>query len=406
MLRSYKYRIYPSDEQKQHFVQSMGCARYIYNKGLELKNKHYAETGKNFTYFDMTSPTGMLIKEKQEHDWLTLPNAQCLQMSLRHLDNAYQRFFKKISGFPKFKSKHDHQAVSYPQNISIDFKRSKVKIPKAGDVFCVFDRQFEGKIKTCTVSRTPTGKFFVSILVDNDLPLPFKQPVDPNKSIGIDLGLTHFAILSNGEKVANPRFLNNLLDRLKVLQYRASRKVKGSNNRRKANLKVAKLYEKITNQRTDFLQQLSTKLIRENQTIILEDLNIAGMLKNHKLARSISDVSWNKFVSMLQYKSEWYGNNLIKIGRFEPSSKLCSSCGYKNDNLSLSIREWHCPQCHSYHDRDINAAINIKKFGLIGVHARLEQPEEPSEMSASILDCESKGKQNRRRRKPTAVVVG
>lgn len=405
MLRAYKYRIYPNKEQEKHFVQAMGCARYIYNKGLELKLEHFAKTGKTLSYFDMNSPTGMLIKEKRENDWLCLPNAQSLQMALRQLDNAFQRFFKKKSKFPVFKSKRDNQSLSYPQQVWVDFKASKIKIPKAGKIRCVFDREFIGKIKTCTVSKTPTGKFFISILVDNDLPLPKKPDIKPEQSVGIDLGLKDFAILSNGEKISNPKFLRNKLDRLAVLQRRASRKKKGSNNQRKANKKVAKLYETITNKRTDFLQKLSTEIIRENQTIFLEDLNVAGMLRNHKLAGAISDVSWSKFVEMLEYKAEWYGNNVVKIGRFEPSSKLCSACGYKNNDLTLKTREWCCPQCETYHDRDINAAINIKNFGLISVHAGSERPVELAEELTNTIDCESNSKSVRRRKKQSSAIL-
>jgi putative transposase len=401
MIRAYKYRIYPNKEQEKHFVQAMGCVRYIYNKGLEAKLEHYAKTGKTLSFFDMAGPTGMLIKEKREHEWLNEPYSQSLQMALRNLDNAFQRFFKKKSRFPKFKSKHDsNQSMSYTQGVKVSFQSGKVKIPKAGEMRCVFDREFIGKIKTCTVTRNPTGKFFISILVENDLPLPKKPNIDPDRSVGIDLGLKDFAILSSGDKIENPKFLRNKLDRLKILQRRANKKNKGSNNQRKANRKVAKLHETIANQRKDFLQKLSTEIIRDNQTIFLEDLNIAGMLRNHCLALGIADVSWSEFVRMLEYKAEWYGNNVVKIGRFEPSSKLCSACGYKNNDLTLKAREWCCPQCETLHDRDINAAINIKNFGLISVHAGSERPVELAETLASIpTDCESVGMLGQRRKK-------
>jgi putative transposase len=404
MIRTYKYRIYPNKEQEKHFVQAMGCVRYIYNKGFEAKIEHYAKTGKTLSYFDMAGPTGMLIKEKREHEWLNEPYSQSLQMALRNLDNAFQRFFKKKSGFPKFKNKHDgNQSLSYTQWVKVSFQSGKVKIPKAGEMRCVFDREFVGKIKTCTVSKTPTGKFFISILVENDLPLPKKPDINPDRSVGIDLGLKDFAILSNGDKVANPKFLRKKLDRLKILQRRSSKKKKGSNNQRKANRKVAKLHETISNQRTDFLQKLSTKIISENQTIFLEDLNIAGMLRNHKLADAINDVSWYSFVRMLEYKAEWYGNNVVKIGRFEPSSKLCSACGYKNNDLTLKTREWCCPNCNTFHDRDINAAINIKNFGLIVAHARSERPEELVEtLTSTTSDCESSSKLGRRSKKQSS----
>jgi putative transposase len=388
MLKAYKYRLYPNQEQRLHFAQSMGCVRYIYNKALETKNKHYEKTGKKLSYFDLANV--LLKKEKEEHEWLTFSNAQSLQMALRNLDNAFQRFFKKTSGFPTFKKKSGHQSVQYPQNVSVDFKKNRIKIPKAGEVFCRFDRTFEGKIKTCTISRTPTDKFFVSILVDDGKELPLKPLIETEGSIGIDLGIKTFATFSDGQKIDNPKFLDKLLARLKVLQHRASKKVKGSNNRRKANLKVAKLFERISNQRNDFLHKISTKLIRENQTIILEDLNVKGMLQNHSLAKSISDVSWSKFVEYLTYKCEWYGKNLIQIGRFDPSSKMCSCCGKINNELTLKDRSWICSACQTEHDRDINAAINIKKFGLIKAASGSGRPVELAEVPVKKKDRRSK----------------
>jgi putative transposase len=392
MLKAYKYRLYPSKEQEQYLVQSMGCARYIFNKALDLKSSTYRQSKKSLS-IPLLMKT-LLLQEKQDHEWLRLPAAQSLQASLWNLDDAYQNFFKKRAGFPQFKSKHDHQSLTYPQNVEVDFKRSKIKLPKIGEIFCRFDREFNGKVKTCTVSREPSGKFFISVLVDNKEPLPPKPPINIDQSVGIDLGLTHFAILSDGSKIDNPRFLKTLLKRLKVLQRRASRKVKGSHNKRKAHLKAALLHERIKNQRANFLHQVSSKIIGENQTIFLEDLNVAGMLKNRKLAFSISDVSWSKFVSFLQYKAEWYGKNVVQIGRFEPSSKSCSVCGVCNDELSdlkdLKIREWHCVSCNAHHDRDINAAINIKKFGLAKVHSGSERPAEPAEMPTSTSITRSK----------------
>lgn len=389
MIKAYTYRIYPNQSQTQHLVQAMGCVRYIFNKGLETKVKQYEETGKSDSCFDLM--TGMLLEEKEKNEWLQLPTAQCLQMALRNLDNAFTNFFKKRAKFPNFKRKSGHENLQYPQRVKVDFKRNKVILPKCGEVFTVFDRTFEGKIKTCTVKKVPSGKFFISILVDDSKELPTKPPIDSNLTIGIDLGLKHFAILSDGTKIDNPKFLRNNLQRLKVLQRRASHKQKGSNNRKKANLKVAKLYERITNQRNDFLHKLTTELIRENQTIILEDLNIPGMLKNHCLSQAVSDVGWGRFVEFLVYKAEWNGKNVLQVGRFEPSSKTCSNCGSINNNLTLKDREWTCPSCSTLHDRDINAAINIKKFGLIRApNAGQELPEELAEMPGNKQDRRSK----------------
>jgi putative transposase len=411
MLKSYIYRLYPNIDQTEHLVQAMGCIRYIYNKGLEAKTKHYETTGKTLSYFDLANgPNGLLQIEKKANEWLKIPTVSSLQMALRNLDNAYTRFFRKQAAFPKFKKRSGHQSIQYPAYVRAHFDQGKIWIPRLGKTTCVFERAFTGKIKTCTVSKTPTNKFFISILVDDGIELPTKAPIDSKTAVGIDLGIKDFAILSSGEKVANPKFLRSKLDRLKALQRRASKKQKGSQNRKKANLKVAKLYETISNQRKDFLQKISTKIIRENQTIILEDLNIAGMIKNHKLAQAILDASWSEFIIMLTYKAEWQGKNIIHIGRFEASSKTCSSCGAVNQNLTLKDREWTCDRCHAKHDRDVNAATNIKKFGLIKSKEghglvplqteTLSGPERPAE-PVEVSGC----KPNRRSRKSSSFLI-
>lgn len=389
MLKAYKYRLYPTEEQKQSLIQAMGCVRFIFNKAKEVSDKHYQKTGKTLSAFDMTK--GMLKGEKAANEWLKQPTAQSLQMGIRNFDQARSNFYKGISAFPVFKKKTGHGSVQFPQDVKVNFKANRTTIPKLGEVFTVFDRKFTGKIKTCTVSKTPTGKFFISILVDNGEELPPKSLIELNTTIGIDLGLKHFATLSNGQKIGNPKFLRNQLQRLTVLQRRASKKQKGSNNRKKAQLKVAKLHEKITNQRTNFLHQLSSTLIRENQTIVVEDIGVANLLKNHRLAGAISDVSWSSFTTMLKYKAEWYGKNLIQIGRFEPSSKTCSGCGHINEELTLKDREWTCTSCSVHHDRDLNAAINIKQMGLQN-YAGQELPVVPTEMPVK--------KRDRRSRKP------
>lgn len=375
ILKAFKYRIYPNKTQTEHFNKAMGCARYVYNKGLELKIKEYESSGKSLSCFDLTN--GMLKQEKSANEWLKEPYSQCLQMSLRNLDNAFTRFFRKKKGFPKFHSKKGKQSIQYPQFVKVDFENQKLILPKCGAVKTVFSRQFEGKIKTTTISKTRTGKFFVSILVEINKKLPKKPAVAEKTTVGVDLGIKDFLITSKGEKVSNPKFLSQELQRLKVLQHRASKKTLGSANRRKANLKVAKLFEKISNQREDFLHQTSTRIIRDNQTIVLEDLAVKNMMQNHKLARAIGDCSWSKFVELLKYKAEWYGVNIMQIGRFEPSSKTCSVCGSIKQDLTLADRIWKCKDCGTEHDRDINAAVNIKKFGIVkNISTGWESPEE------------------------------
>jgi putative transposase len=400
MFKSYKFRIYPKKDQIRHLNQAFGCMRYMYNKALEERIETYKETKKGLTFFDQCSASGILKREQAEHDWLKVPTVQSLQGCLLNLDHAFTNFFKSQSKFPKFKTKRGHESIQHSQSVSVDFDQKKVRIPRLGKVSAVFNRTFEGKIKTCTVSRTPTGKFYISILVDDEKDLPPKGFIEDSTTVGIDLGIKDFAILSTGEKIPNPKFLRNNLERLKVLQQRASHKQKGSNNRKKANLKVAKLHELITNQRKDFLHKISNRIVSENQTIVLETLNVAGLLRNHKLAQAISDVSWSEFVRQLTYKAEWRGKNVIRIGRFEPSSKTCSHCGEINPDLSLEDRSWTCKGCQTLHDRDENAVTNIKQFGLVQhklgsdsnvvLQSGQEMPVEPVEVSSAAT------KKNRR----------
>lgn len=300
-----------------------------------------------------------------EYPWLADVNSQSLQYANRNLDNAFTRFFREKKGFPKFKSKKNPvQSFQVPQHYRVDFESNRVKLPKIGDVKTVIHRTFVGKMKYATVSVTSTGKWFISILVDDERVEPTPVPFASETTIGIDVGLKDFATFSTGEKVANPRYLKDSLQRLKVVQRRVSRKVKGSKNRQKAIRKLAQYHEKVANQRNDFLHKLSNRIVSENQAVAVESFNVAGMQKNHKLAQSISDVSWSVFFTMLDYKCRKYGKTLLTIGRFDPSSKMCNYCGYIHRDLKLSDREWTCPDCGTHHDRDVNAAINIKKFAL------------------------------------------
>jgi putative transposase len=364
MLRAYKYRLYPNSEQCVSLSKNFGCVRWVYNWALSRKIEAYQKENRSLSIFALSKELPKL-KAAEETKWLAEADSQALVMSLRNLDNAFTRFFREKKGFPNFKSKKSNrQSFQIPQRVKVDFEKRKIILPKIGAVRAKLYRKFDGKIKTVTISKTPSGKYFASVLVETDeKPLP-KPEIRYETTIGVDLGLTHFAILSSGEKIENPKHLQKSLKRLKFLQRRLSRKKAGSKRRDKARICVAKLHERITNQRNDFLHKLSIRLIRENQTIALETLNVQGMMQNHRLAQSIGSASWSRFVEFLRYKAEWYGRNIVFVGRFEPSSKLCSVCGFHNSELTLADRTWICPSCQTEHDRDVNAATNIRKFAL------------------------------------------
>lgn len=355
--KAYRFRLYPNPEQQAFLAKCFGCSRFVYNHFLRLACDIYAESKKQLRYKDMA---GLLTKLKQEdcYTWLNEVNSQSLQQTLKNLESAYVAFFKKITAFPAFKTRSDRQSFKVPQHFSIT-QDGKLKLPKMTNIPIVIHRTIEGEMKSVTISKTPAGKYYASILVEYD-----QKPTPLNgDKIGIDLGLKDFAITSNGDKYPNPKFLSKSQKRLNRLQRSLSRKVKGSQNRNKARLLVALSHEKVAQQRQDMHHKLSLKLTCENQAIALEDLNILGMVKNHKLARAISDAGWGQFVSMLEYKGELYGCQLRRLDRFFPSSKRCSNCGYiKQDLTKLNIREWDCPECSTHHDRDVNAALNILKF--------------------------------------------
>ena len=363
MIKAYKYRLRPNNEQRTFFEKSFGCTRYVYNWALSKRVEAYQQGKERISCVDLCK---MLTSLKKEEDkiWLSEVSNECLQQSIRCMDSAFTRFFREKKGFPKFKSKKDNRK-SYKaiNNIHIDFELSRIKLPKIGWVKFYKNREFDGKIGTVTVSKTATGKYYVSVLVNDGNPISNKPKVEYCNTVGVDVGIKDFAILSDGSVFGNPKYLENAEARLKVLQRRFSRKGKGSNRREIARRKLAVAYEKVRNCRTNFIHQVTSRIIRENQTIIIEDLNVQGMLKNHNLAKHIASASWSEFFRQLQYKCEWYGKNLIKIGRFEPSSKMCT-CGYVNKDLKLSQREWDCPNCGQHNDRDILAAINIKRCGL------------------------------------------
>lgn len=367
MKRAYKYKIKPTIKQQYQLVQAFGCTRFIYNWGLDKKTKAWTNEHKTITYFELAKELTVL-KNTEEHKWLkSVPN-ECLQQSLRNLDNAYTQFFKAKKGFPKFKSKRKSKDVSkYLAAVHFDFDNWKVKIPKCGWVKLYKNKSFDlssCKIGTLTVSRDKCGDYWCSIVVEDNKPMKLKAKISNGTSVGIDLGIKDYAILSDGTKYSNPKYYENNKLKLKVLQHKFARTQKDSNRHKVMKLKVARQYRKITNMRTDFLHKLTTDLVRRYDTICLENLNVDGMMKNHNLAMAIQSASWGEFIRQLKYKAEWEGKNIVLIGRFEPSSKTCSNCGYVNSALTLKDREWVCPICGEHLDRDVNAAVNIKRFAL------------------------------------------
>lgn len=382
--RAYKYRIYPNQEQVRLLEKYFGSVRWIFNWGLEKKIKAYQKDKKRLTCFDLINELTKLKKEK-DFEWLNEVNSQSLQASLRNLDNAFTNFFRKQNKFPNFKSKkYNKNSFQIPQHLKLS---NKLDIPKIKGIKIKQHRKLEGKIKTATVSKTSTGKYYISILVEQNKDLPKKDKIKYKTTIGADLGIKTFATISDGRKIDNPKYLKKSERKLKRQQRWLSRKVKGGNNRKKQIKKVGLIHEKINNQRSDFLHKFSYELTHEKQvsSIAIEDLNVKGMIRNHCLAQAITDASWGEFRRQLKYKTEWYGKNLLVIGRFEASSKTCS-CGYVNQKLKLSDREWICKECGVKHDRDILAANNIKNFALIPQGLRKLTPLERMAVANSLKE--------------------
>ena len=360
--KAVQVRLYPSEEQQILLAQTFGCARWWWNHALNKSVEVYKETGKGLgrTALNALLPA---LKKSEDTVWLAECYSQVLQAVTLNLTTAYKNFFEKRGGFPKFKSKHGKQSIQYPQNVKV--VDGNVKIPgNIGIVKAKIHRPIEGRIKTVTVSKTPSGRYFASILTSIK---GENRSTAEGKIYGIDLGLKHFAVVTDGEKVSkydNPKHLAKHEKNLKRKQQKLARKQKGSNSRNKYKQQVAKVYERISNSRQDFLHKLSHKLVSDSQAVIVENLHLLGMVRNHKLAKAISDAGWGMFTNFLAYKLEHKGGKLVEIDRWFPSSKLCSNCFYQVTEMSLDVREWTCPHCGTPHDRDGNAAINIRTEGI------------------------------------------
>lgn len=371
MLRAFKYRLYPTKDQEILLNKTFGCVRWIYNWALEKKMSFYTEHDKGLSIFKIDKELTVL-KNNTDTIWLREVNSQSLQSSLKHLDIAFTNFFRHKKGFPVFKLKNNKNSFSNPQRTTVSFQKSIVCFPKfTKGIKCVFHRKFEGKIKTSTVSKTKTGKYFISILVDDGRSEPKSKKITKKTTVGIDLGIRTYATLSDGTKIENPKYLQKSFKNIKKQRKRFSKKKQGSKNREKARIKLAKQYEKVTNSRKDFLHKLTHNLV-ENQdynSFAIEDLNVKSMLKNKQLAQAIQDCAWATFRFFLEYKAKERGKNVLVIGRFEPSSKLCS-CGFYNHKLTSRDKVWTCPECSITHDRDILAANNIKNFAFCSQNTR------------------------------------
>ena len=363
MLKGYKYRLYPNKEQEVQLQKTFGCCRFVYNQTLAYRKEKYDKEKESMNKTSCNNYCNQVLKK--EYEWLKEVDKFALTNAIYNMDSAYQKFFKEHTGYPKFKSKHNHYK-SYTtnftnNNIEVSFENNKIKLPKLKWVKAKVHRKFAGKIKSATISQVPSGKYYVSVLVETEH-IPMEST---GCAIGFDLGIKDLLITSNGKKYDNQKLIKKYEDKLAKEQRKLAHKQKGSSNWNKQRIKVAKIHEKISNTRKDYLHKISHELVNENQVIVSEDLAVKNMVKNHNLAKSISDCGWYELTRQLDYKSDWNNRNYIKIGRFTKSSQPCNVCGYINpETKDLSVREWTCPQCGTVHDRDVNAAINILNEGL------------------------------------------
>jgi putative transposase len=376
MLKTFEYRLYPNEDQKILIHKHIGAARWLYNWALEKKSTLWTTNKQNITRYELHAELPALKTVGSPTAWLKEVNAQSLQAAITHLDVAYSKFFRKQSAFPKFKSKKDSkQSFEIPQELEVNFDHGRVHLPKfKGGIKTRFHRQFTGQIRTCTIKRTSTNKYFVSILVEDGIPTPIKQEPVFKDSIGIDVGVKDFAVTSEGEVFENPRHFLKSQEKLKKLQQSFSRKLRLSGHKKGAPLgknasrlkqEIALVHEQVANQRKDFLHKVSTRLIRENQSVCVEDLNVKGMMSNHKLAKHIGDLGLGMFYSFLQYKADWEGKHVLECGRWDASSKTCSKCGHYYKELTLDQRVWTCSKCGEEHHRDVNAGENIKSMAFL-----------------------------------------
>lgn len=376
MLKTFEYRLYPNEDQKTLINKHIGAARWVYNWALGKKSTLWTTKQENITRYELSAELPKMRSEESPTAWLKEINSQSIQAAVTHLDVAYSRFFRKQANFPNFKSKKDSkQSFEIPQHLAVDFNHGRISLPKFKEgIKCRFHRKFKGEIKTCTIKRTPTNKYFVSILVEDSKPLPVKKEPIYDKAIGVDTGVKSFAVTSEGEVFDNPRHFVKSQEKLKLVQQSFSRKLRLSGHKKgdplgknafKVKREVALLHELVSNQRKDFLHKLSTKLIRENQSVCVEDLNVKGMMANGKLAKHIGDLGLGMFYGFLQYKADWAGKHVLECGRWDASSKTCHKCGWYYKDLTLDQRSWTCQSCKAVHDRDVNAGMNIKSMAFL-----------------------------------------